>query len=176
MPSTRPARSHETHTATDRQSTRLFRGRAEQNRGSAFDLLGRDLRLPLRHAPTVPKGIDELPVALAPERVLELMEDLGAGVERALPGSTCILDGNRQRPVGAAKALRRDGAQLRKLVGDHYLRVADDHLDLHVTPVGNADARAYPGAEGLGVPVGGAGRVANDDVGGDRWHTLSPVR
>jgi hypothetical protein len=85
---------------------RLIGWRAEQDRRSPLDLLGLDLLLPLRHAPAVAEGVDELPVALAPEGVFELVEHLGAGVERALPGGVGVVDCHRQRAIGAAEGLR----------------------------------------------------------------------
>jgi hypothetical protein len=103
------------------------------------------------------------------------MEDLGAGVQGALPGGVGVLDGHRQRAVGATQGLRRDGTHLGELVGDHQLRVAEAQLDLHVAPFGNADAPSDLGAEGLGVPVGGASSVTNDDVGCDRRQRPSLV-
>jgi hypothetical protein len=45
---------------------------------------------------------------------------------------------------------------LGELVDDHHLPIAKLQLDLQIAPVGNADARCNLGAEGLGIPVGGA--------------------
>src|SRR5205814_9960004 len=59
---------------------------ARNRRRPPPDLLGRQVLLVGRDRPHVPEGIHDLPVAVAPERVLERHADLRAGRDRAREG------------------------------------------------------------------------------------------
>src|SRR6266508_992372 len=68
----------------------------------------------------------------------------------------------------AAYGERGDDPHFGELIGDHHGRVAEAKLDLHQPPVWNGHTAALFGVEGPHVPVGGARRVAADEVHCDR--------
>jgi hypothetical protein len=51
----------------------------------------------------VAERIDDLAVAVAPEGVLQRLEDLGPGVDRALPERIGVVGGQRQSAVGTSQ-------------------------------------------------------------------------
>jgi hypothetical protein len=56
-----------------------------------------------------------------------------------------LVDGigrDREGAIRAAERERGDGPELRKLVGDHHLRLAEEQLDMHEASVRHADPAA----------------------------------
>src|SRR4029453_9880502 len=103
------------------------------------DLVARDVAEVLGEAPAMTEGVDDLPVTVAPEGVLQRGVDLGTGGERPFPETVDVVSLDRQGAVRPAERQRREHAPLRELVRDHDGRVAERELDLHEQSAGNRD-------------------------------------
>src|SRR6266545_1747725 len=148
------------------RGSRLFA--SEHGCRSASDFVCGHVADVLRERPFVAEWIDDLPVPVAPEDVLEREENLGARFHCALPQRLDVVGVDRKCAVLTADRERRENPHLREFVGDHDRRVAPAKLDLHVPAVGDRNATALFSAECLNVPVRGAGGVTHDDVRRDR--------
>ena len=118
--------------------------------------------------------VEDLPVALAPERVLKRCVHLRTRRKRPFPERVDVVRRDREGAVGAAEGQRRDDAVLGELVGDHHDVVAETQLDLHEPIAGNRNAAADLGSERALVPGRSLAGAAHDDVRRDphRRHSL----
>jgi hypothetical protein len=106
--------------------------------------------------PAVPEGIGDLPVALAPECVVQRLAYFCAVIERALPGSLGIGGGEMEHGCGPTDAERGEDAEIRKLIRQHDLCIAEPELELHQLAAGHLKPTAFLGAEHGAVPLGRA--------------------
>lgn len=60
----------------------------------------------LREGPAVAERVDDLPVPVAPERILQREGDLGPRLECALPEVIHVVGVDRERTDGASKSKR----------------------------------------------------------------------
>src|SRR6185437_8933309 len=109
-------------------------------------------------------------LAVAPERVVQRLEYLGARVDGALPGRVGVLHGQVQRAVGAAQGQRRDDAHVRELVGDRQPAVAEGQLDGHYLAAGQGDPAFFRRVQDRLIPGGGCFWVPGHQVGSQRVH------
>src|SRR6266508_1232091 len=89
---------------TDRRLASSTRLPAEPMRRGPGDLLGRDVVEVLGDAPAVPERVDDLPVAVAPEHVLQWLVHPGSSRDRAFPQGGGVVGGDVQRAVGPTYA------------------------------------------------------------------------
>jgi hypothetical protein len=68
----------------------------------------------------MPEGVGELSMAIAPELVLQRVQDLRARIHRACPKGVHVLGVEVQHGGRAAHGLRRDDVHLRELVSHHH--------------------------------------------------------
>src|SRR5829696_2106422 len=118
------------------------------------------------------EGVCDLPVAVSPERIPERVQYLGACSHGTFPEGVNFLDIEVQNGRRAAQALWREDAHFGELIGHHQRRVAEPELDAHELPAGHRYAVTLLSTQSIRVPLGGAGRVPDDDVGGDGVHPL----
>src|SRR5215208_5120217 len=93
---------------------------AKDCRGDACNFLRRDISNVLGESPTVSEWIAELPVAVAPELVLQRLQHLGACIQCTLPESFHIFGGEVQYNRGTAHGLRGKDSSLREFIRDHH--------------------------------------------------------
>jgi hypothetical protein len=108
--------------------------------------------------------IDDLAVALAPERVLKGRVHLSPFGQRPLPQFVDRVGRDRERAVRSTDRERRASPKLGEFIGDHHAGIAEAELDLHEPSIRDGNAVADLGAERAFVPLGRARRVADDDV------------
>jgi hypothetical protein len=120
---------------------------AEQLGRAAHDLVLWDILEVLGQTPPVSERIDDLPVAFAPETVLEGRVHLSAFGQRSLPQFVDHVGRDRERPVRSAERKRRDSSKLGELIGDQHARAAEAELDLHEPSIRDGNAVADLGAE-----------------------------
>src|SRR6185312_15214319 len=128
---------------------------AERRCREPGDLVTRHVAQVLVDGPAVPERVNELAGAVAPERVVQRLEYLGARVDGALPGRVGVLHGQVQRAVGAAQGQRRDDAHVRELVGDRQPAVAEGQLDGHYLAAGQRDPAFFRRVQDRLIPGGG---------------------
>jgi hypothetical protein len=90
----------------------------------------------------VAQGVAELSVALAPERVVQLMAGLRPRLERALPQAIGVVGVDLKHRCAAADGKRRQDAYVRKFAADVHDRVAEGQLDDSPPPRPRASAMA----------------------------------
>ena len=98
---------------------------AEGLRRRGHELLLGHVAQALGEVPAVAEGIGELAVALAPERLGQLVPDRGAGLHRARPRGVDVLDVELEHRGRTADGQRRDDARVGELAGDVDDRVAE---------------------------------------------------
>src|SRR5215208_468481 len=139
---------------------------------SAGDLVGWDIAHVLCEPPPVAEGIGDLPMAVSPERIPEWVQHFGTCSHGAFPEGVNVLDVKVQNGRCAAQALWREDAHLRELISHHQRRVAEPELDAHELPPRQGYAVTLLSTQSFRVPLGGACRVPNDDVGSDGVHSF----
>ena len=137
---------------------------AEQSTGLALDLLARDVADDLRQAPPVAERVGDLAVLLAPERIPERLQDVGARLECATPERLDVLAVEMQGPSRSRRSTGREHAEIRELVREHHGRVAEPQLDLHQLSAGHLDPPALLRLEGPHVPLRRVRSSADDEV------------
>ena len=118
--------------------------------------------------PAVPERVIELPVPIAPERVLQRLADLGAGGDRLREDRVRIGDVKRQHHGSPTDGGWGEDPHLWKLVGHVEEAVIDAQLNRHEPAIRSRDPLDLFGAERVAVEGGSAVGALNDDVCGDR--------
>src|ERR1700683_836027 len=129
-----------------------------------FHLFHRRLVLVSSNRPLVAEGIGQFSVAIAPEHVSHRHLDSRSGLHRALKRRVHIVGINVQSHAGAASALRRQSAHLRKLIAQHQHGVADAQLGMHDFPVRSFHNTFFHGTECLLVELDCAGSIADSHI------------
>jgi hypothetical protein len=137
---------------------------AEGAGGRGDDLVVRDVSHVVRDIPSVPEGVLELAVAVAPEHVLDRLPDRRTGGHSLREDGVGVGDVECQHHGCPADRRRCENAQLRELVGDVQDVAADAQLQRHETPVGRRDTADLLGAERVTVELAGALGALDDDV------------
>src|SRR5262252_9425611 len=106
----------------------------------------------LGDVPAVPKRIRQLPMALTPELIGELVADLRAGLKCPLPQRARIAGLDLQHRCGAADACRGENPGLRELTGHVQLAVADLQHDREYFAAGQRHPRLLTRAERALIP------------------------
>src|SRR5829696_5329182 len=94
------------------------------------DLVGRDVTEVLGEPPPVAEGVEDLPVTIAPEHLLQRDRDLRSRLQGPPPQRIHVVGMDGQGAHGAPHRQRRAHPQLGELIGDHHGRVAKAQLDL----------------------------------------------
>jgi hypothetical protein len=136
-------------------------------------LVVRDVAQVLADVPTMPEGIVELPVTVAPEHVSQRLADLRARRDGLRENRLGVLDLDREHDRRPADRGRSEHAHLRELVRDVHDVAADAQLHRHQPPVRSRNPLELLGAESIAVEVDGTVGALDDDVRSDR-HTADP--
>src|SRR6266511_2990569 len=87
----RPKTGSGLDSVTDRRLASSTRLAAEHLYRGPGDLLGRDVVEVLRNPPAMPERVDDLPVAVAPEHILQRLMHRGPGRHSAFPQGVGVL-------------------------------------------------------------------------------------
>jgi 7-alpha-hydroxysteroid dehydrogenase len=136
----------------------------------------------LGQPPAVAEGVGGLPVAVAPELVLQRVQHHGGCVHGTLPEDLHVLGIEMQHGGGATDGLGRKHAHLGELVGHHHRRVAEPQLDRHeLSPYAQAGAdivlvaRTRPQLDAVAARIRASGRKAITVAGDVRDLTQAPI-
>jgi hypothetical protein len=120
----------------------------------------------LVETPAVTLGVDGLVAAVAPELVLRLVQDRGAGRTRTFAVSVHVAHVDREVQAGVATSLGREGPVAAGPT-EHDAAAAELHLRVHAAGVLEARLLALPEAEGALQEVDGGQDVLVGKLGND---------